>query len=286
MAKIYLKQIDSRLRTSIILFLLACILLSFESLTFMLIFGLSIFIVKETNLNITKNNQNIRLFFYVIIFLPTYYLWVIKFQNLLIYFNFLFFFLAIFLVLLGVMNKTPKNLSVSQFSLFKNNSLYPIFLREVSTVYFLFGVSTFLVLYKSLEDLNWVIFTFISVMSVDIFAYLIGSIIGKRKIKILSKISPNKTFEGFAAGLILGGLFIFSIQYVISLPISTQWLIFLSIVIPLLAITGDLLASGIKRYFDIKNFSEILPGHGGILDRLDSLVPVLIFLSFVKVIIL
>tara|TARA_B110000438_G_scaffold139986_1_gene135213 strand:- start:172 stop:930 length:759 start_codon:yes stop_codon:yes gene_type:complete len=252
----------------------------------MLIFGLSIFIVKETNLNITKNNQNIRLFFYVIIFLPTYYLWVIKFQNLLIYFNFLFFFLAIFLVLLGVMNKTPKNLSVSQFSLFKNNSLYPIFLREVSTVYFLFGVSTFLVLYKSLEDLNWVIFTFISVMSVDIFAYLIGSIIGKRKIKILSKISPNKTFEGFAAGLILGGLFIFSIQYVISLPISTQWLIFLSIVIPLLAITGDLLASGIKRYFDIKNFSEILPGHGGILDRLDSLVPVLIFLSFVKVIIL
>ena len=54
----------------------------------------------------------------------------------------------------------------------------------------------------------------------------------------------------------------------------------------MLAITGDLLASGVKRYFDIKNFSEILPGHGGILDRLDSLVPVLIFLAFVKVIIL
>ena len=286
MAKVYLKQIDYRLRTSIILFFLACILLSFEILTFMLIFGLSILIVNETNLNITKNNQNIRLFFYVIIFLPIYYLWVIGFQNILIYFNFLFFFLALFLTLMGVMSKTKNNLSISQFSFLKKNSLYPIFLREFSTIYFLLGTSTFLLLYKSLEDLNWIIFIFFSVMSVDIFAYLSGSIIGKRKIKILSKISPNKTFEGFAAGLILGGLFIFSIQYLISLPISTQWAISLSIIIPLLAIAGDLLASGVKRYFDIKNFSEILPGHGGILDRLDSLVPVLIFIAFVKVIIL
>jgi len=286
MAKIYLNQIDYRLRTSIILFFLACIFLSFEILTFMLIFGLSILIVNETNLNITKNNQNFRSFFYVIIFLPIYYLWAIKFQSVLIYFNFLFFFLALFLTLIGVMIKTPKYLSLSQFSFFKKNLLYPTFLREFSTVYFLLGTSTLLILYKSLEDLNWIIFTFISVMSVDIFAYLSGSIIGKHKIKILSKISPNKTFEGFAAGLILGGLFIFSIQYVISLPISTLWSISLSVIIPLLAITGDLLASGVKRYFDIKNFSEILPGHGGILDRLDSLVPVLILLSFVKVIIL
>lgn len=286
MAKIYLNQIDYRLRTSIILFFLACIFLSFEILTFMLIFGLSILIVNETNLNITKNNQNFRSFFYVIIFLPIYYLWATKFQSVLIYFNFLFFFLALFLTLIGVMIKTPKYLSLSQFSFFKKNLLYPTFLREFSTVYFLLGTSTLLILYKSLEDLNWIIFTFISVMSVDIFAYLSGSIIGKHKIKILSKISPNKTFEGFAAGLILGGLFIFSIQYVISLPISTLWSISLSVIIPLLAITGDLLASGVKRYFDIKNFSEILPGHGGILDRLDSLVPVLILLSFVKVIIL
>ena len=286
MAKIYLNQIDYRLRTSIILFFLACIFLSFEILTFMLIFGLSILIVNETNLNITKNNQNFRSFFYVIIFLPIYYLWAIKFQNVLIYFNFLFFFLALFLTLIGVMIKTPKYLSLSQFSFFKKNLLYPTFLREFSTVYFLLGTSTLLILYKSLDDLNWIIFTFISVMSVDIFAYLSGSIIGKHKIKILSKISPNKTFEGFAAGLILGGLFIFSIQYVISLPISSLWSISLSVIIPLLAITGDLLASGVKRYFDIKNFSEILPGHGGILDRLDSLVPVLILLSFVKVIIL
>lgn len=225
MAKIYLKQIDYRLRTSIILFFLACIFLSFEILTFMLIFGLSILIVNETNLNITKNNQNIRSFFYVIIFLPIYYLWAINFQNVLIYFNFLFFFLALFLTLIGVMIKTPKYLSLSQFSFFKKNSLYPTFLREFSTVYFLLGTSTLLILYKSLDDLNWIIFTFISVMSVDIFAYLSGSIIGKHKIKILSKISPNKTFEGFAAGLILGGLFIFSIQYLISLPISTQWAI-------------------------------------------------------------
>ena len=286
MAKIYLNQIDYRLRTSIILFFLACIFLSFEILTFMLIFGLSILIVNETNLNITKNNQNFRSFFYVIIFLPIYYLWATKFQSVLIYFNFLFFFLALFLTLIGVMIKTPKYLPLSQFSFFKKNLLYPTLLREFSTVYFLLGTSTLLILYKSLEDLNWIIFTFISVMSVDIFAYLSGSIIGKHKIKILSKISPNKTFEGFAAGLILGGLFIFSIQYVISLPISTLWSISLSVIIPLLAITGDLLASGVKRYFDIKNFSEILPGHGGILDRLDSLVPVLILLSFVKVIIL
>lgn len=102
----------------------------------------------------------------------------------------------------------------------------------------------------------------------DTFAYLTGRLIGKHKMS--PKISPSKTWEGAIAGLI-GGVVISMIVYVNLLaPFSINTLI-LTIILSIVGQIGDLVYSKIKRENEIKDFSNIIPGHGGILDRLDSL---------------
>ena len=103
----------------------------------------------------------------------------------------------------------------------------------------------------------------------DIFAYIFGTLFGKRK--ILPKISPNKTIFGVVAGLLL--------TLIISLLFNNLFYIFtfrttmfFSTLIILFAFLGDVIESSYKRRFEIKNSSNILPGHGGIFDRLDSFV--------------
>ena len=98
-------------------------------------------------------------------------------------------------------------------------------------------------------------------------AYLSGKLFGKNK--ITSAISPNKTYEGYIRALVLT-VFTF---IVISDHFNFQWT-FLDIILLLIFIMmvffGDLLMSLIKRVFEIKDTGSLLPGHGGILDRLDS----------------
>ena len=104
----------------------------------------------------------------------------------------------------------------------------------------------------------------------DIFAYLIGKFIGKHK---FSKISPNKTLEGTIAGNIFGivGGTIFYLIF-INNHINIIYLIVITLILSLSGQIGDLLFSKIKRENNIKDFSKLIPGHGGILDRLDSLL--------------
>ena len=104
----------------------------------------------------------------------------------------------------------------------------------------------------------------------DIFAYLIGKLIGKRK---FSKISPNKTLEGTIAGNIfglIGGIAFYLIF--INANINILFLIIVTLILNISGQLGDLLFSKIKRENNIKDFSNLIPGHGGILDRLDSLL--------------
>ena len=103
----------------------------------------------------------------------------------------------------------------------------------------------------------------------DIFSYIFGSLFGKKR--ILPKISPNKTIFGVVAGLLL--------TLIISLLFNNLFYIFtfrttmfFSTLIILFAFLGDVIESSYKRRFEIKNSSNILPGHGGIFDRLDSFV--------------
>lgn len=106
----------------------------------------------------------------------------------------------------------------------------------------------------------------------DTFAYFVGKRIGKSK--LCPTISPNKTFEGSIGGLIgsLIGCLIFTYLFNEKLQINILYIIALSITGSLIAQVGDLFASLVKRNCKTKDFSKIIPGHGGILDRFDSIL--------------
>ena len=121
-------------------------------------------------------------------------------------------------------------------------------------------------------------YIFISAWGSDIFAYLVGSRIGKHK---FTKISPNKSIEGCVAGVV--GAVVIAIIYTIAINsimhanISVLIASIIVIILSIIGQTGDLAASSIKRYCGIKDFSEVIPGHGGLLDRIDSVILILPF---------
>ena len=119
-----------------------------------------------------------------------------------------------------------------------------------------------------IENLSLFIYILLIVLSTDIGAYFIGSSIGSRK--LAPSISPNKTIEGFLGGITIS--FLLSAIYLNFYTFNYSYIIMLIIAIAL-SITGqfgDLLASSYKRHFAVKDSGDLLPGHGGILDRVDS----------------
>lgn len=115
----------------------------------------------------------------------------------------------------------------------------------------------------------------------DSFAYWVGKNLGKHK---FSKVSPNKTIEGCIGGVL--GAIVFSligtliINNATGVGISYLKISVLSAILSLIGQMGDFSASTIKRYFDIKDFSKLFPGHGGMLDRVDSIMFIAPFAYF------
>ena len=103
----------------------------------------------------------------------------------------------------------------------------------------------------------------------DIFSYIFGSLFGKKR--ILPKISPNKTVFGVVAGLLLTLIISLSFNNLFNIFTFRTAIVF-SVLIILFAFIGDVIESFYKRRFEIKNSSNILPGHGGIFDRMDGFV--------------
>ena len=121
-----------------------------------------------------------------------------------------------------------------------------------------------------IEDINVIIYLLLITILTDTFAYLGGKLFGKHK---LSKISPNKTVEGSITGSLFGTIIpsIFYI-YMISPGENFIFIMLFSLLLSIIGQIGDLVFSSIKRHYKIKDFSNIMPGHGGILDRLDSII--------------
>ena len=109
---------------------------------------------------------------------------------------------------------------------------------------------------------------FVLIWSNDVFAYLIGKNFGKHK--LIERVSPNKTIEGFIGGLV----FTFVAAYLFARffnSIETHW-IALATVVSVFGVLGDLVESMFKRQANVKDSSNMIPGHGGFLDRLDSII--------------
>ncbi|MCT4794003.1 phosphatidate cytidylyltransferase [Exiguobacterium alkaliphilum] len=141
----------------------------------------------------------------------------------------------------------------------------------VSAVYLVIGFTSFALVRLSDDGLSKVLLVLFIIWATDSGAYFTGKTIGKTK--LWPSISPNKTIEG-AVGGILSGIVI-GIAFILVDPILPLWeVIILALVVAVVGQLGDLVQSAYKRHYGVKDSGHLLPGHGGILDRFDSMIAV------------
>ncbi|ALV21151.1 MAG: phosphatidate cytidylyltransferase [Carnobacterium sp.] len=150
----------------------------------------------------------------------------------------------------------------------------------LGSIYIGYGFKYFLLIRS--EGLPLLLLALFIVWATDIGAYLFGRQFGKHK--LAPSISPNKTIEGSVGGIVsaivVAGLFFM----IYPLDFSLGWCMLLAAVISVAGQLGDLVESAFKRHYQVKDSGKLLPGHGGILDRFDSILfalPVLHLLTLI-----
>ena len=133
------------------------------------------------------------------------------------------------------------------------------------------------------KGINMLLYLLMITIMTDTFAYITGMLIGRNK--LIEEISPKKTWEGTIGGSIFG-VGIASTFYVMLVDptINIFIIVGITLFLSLLGQLGDLIFSAIKRYYGVKDFSNLIPAHGGILDRLDSIILVLLgYMLFINI---
>ena len=135
---------------------------------------------------------------------------------------------------------------------------------------------TYPALFGQSDGIFFILFAFFCSWWTDGFALFAGKAFGKHKLS--PNISPNKTVEGAIGGVIGNCLmcvllwYVFKTKFDLSAHISIIWVVVSALVLSVISMFGDLAASTIKRHQGVKDFGNILPGHGGAMDRFDSSV--------------
>ncbi|WP_369048684.1 phosphatidate cytidylyltransferase [Tenacibaculum sp. UWU-22] len=160
------------------------------------------------------------------------------------------------------------------YHLFSENNTYPktfISKLDLCIRYIIFPISFLILLPFTNNQYNgtFVIFILIILWVNDSFAFLVGKNFGKHK--LFERISPKKTIEGFVGGAVFS-VITASIIAKYTTTFSTLNWIFIALIVVIFGTLGDLVESKFKRQAKIKDSGNIMPGHGGILDRLDSLL--------------
>jgi phosphatidate cytidylyltransferase len=139
----------------------------------------------------------------------------------------------------------------------------------VAGILYVGWILSYLVGLRNLVDgRGWVLLSMGSTFGSDICAYLFGRAMGRHK--LAPYISPNKTWEGAVAGVVGSVVVAVVVASIYKLPIGTVEAVFLGIVISIAGQLGDLIKSLFKRNMTVKDSSNLIPGHGGFLDRMDS----------------
>jgi phosphatidate cytidylyltransferase len=182
---------------------------------------------------------------------------------LLVYFNYLeyLWMLAVFnlMVLAGII--------VFRFS--DQPDILDIAARQASGIIYIPGLIGFMLLIHQFEKGHcWIYVTFMMIFACDTGGYFVGKQFGKHA--LCPAVSPKKTIEGYLGGLVLCILTCLIFASLFQLPLSVEHMIGVSFIVGVFAPLGDLFESAFKRMADIKDSGHILPGHGGLLDRIDA----------------
>jgi|TARA_R110000823_G_scaffold311718_2_gene437667 phosphatidate cytidylyltransferase len=183
----------------------------------------------------------------------------------------------LFLILSGFVNLylLKDVLWTSKIPMFQKKKYITVIFYIISGFVFLTLIPVMNIDGKFMPEL--IVAVFILVWSNDTFAYLIGSKFGKNK--LLERISPKKTVEGFVGGMLgalLAGIVIFNVLENYS-PLDAEkypmwvWIV-MAIIVSIFGTIGDLIQSKFKRQAGVKDSGIIMPGHGGLYDRLDSII--------------
>jgi phosphatidate cytidylyltransferase len=140
-----------------------------------------------------------------------------------------------------------------------------------ATLYVALGAH--LILLRGIDDGRaWCIVLLATTFATDTGAYAVGRLVGRHL--LWPAVSPKKTWEGGLGGLATGALAFVAAVFLLDLELDEGGLALGAALLPVTAIGGDLLESALKRQMGVKDMSRLLPGHGGLLDRLDSVLVV------------
>lgn len=226
-----------------------------------LLFGISSFLALREFVTLTRTDRadHMALFWSFFVVLPLqYYLVYIKWYGVFAIFIpvYAFIFLPIRLVLAGETAGFLRRAAQLQWGV-------------LVCVYFISHVPALLMLdIRDYAGQNVkLLFFFATVVQLnDVFQYVWGKLLGRRK--IVPKVSPNKTWEGFVGGALTAAAVGAALAFVT--PFSVWQAALFALAIALMGFAGDVTLSAVKRDAGVKDFSEALPGHGGVLDRFDS----------------
>lgn len=125
---------------------------------------------------------------------------------------------------------------------------------------------------NGVDGLYTVSLVLLATFATDVGAYMLGSLFGRHK--LIPAVSPNKTVEGALGGILFPIAFIFTLYHGVSLVVEPPFPVWQALVVTVVVAVagqlGDLFASLIKRWVGVKDTGQFLPGHGGVLDRIDS----------------
>lgn len=170
-------------------------------------------------------------------------------------FNNLYFVILVFVALMGMVFIKDFTIEIAGYLL-------------LSVLYVGYGFHGLAYIYGL--GLNYIIFILLIIIFTDTFAYFFGRKLGKHKLAPV--LSPKKSVEGSIFGTLFGTLIGVIFGLIFNIIVNPFILIAVAFGLSIIGQIGDLVASSIKRAFGVKDYSNIFPGHGGVLDRLDSIL--------------